>query len=127
MNFAARQAYTESSSADTRLDDAAVEAVLPISSMPFTENERPSVQWAPLMYASSSYIGVMHGFRFATEPSTRNAMGNQPFGYFAALGAMHGWSDGPTLDSGGKRWDATKLGQQLATDIFGTRAPGLRF
>jgi NAD(P)-dependent dehydrogenase (short-subunit alcohol dehydrogenase family) len=40
---------------------------------------------------------------------------------------MHGWADGPTLDSGGKRWDATKLGQQLATDIFKTRAPGLRF
>jgi hypothetical protein len=36
----------------------------------------------------------MHGFRIATEPSTRKAMGNQPFGYFAALGAMHGWSDG---------------------------------
>src|SRR6266550_1466067 len=92
MNPLARD--TESSSADTRLDVAAVEAVLPISRMPFTENERPIVQWAPLMYASSSYIGVMHGFRFATEPSTRTAMGNQPLGYFAALGAMHGWSDG---------------------------------
>jgi NAD(P)-dependent dehydrogenase (short-subunit alcohol dehydrogenase family) len=40
---------------------------------------------------------------------------------------MHGWSDGPTIDGGGKRWDATKLGQQIATDIFKTRAPGLRF
>ncbi|MEY2453036.1 MAG: hypothetical protein QOD92_2610 [Acidimicrobiaceae bacterium] len=40
---------------------------------------------------------------------------------------MHGWTDGPTIDSGGKRWDATKLGQQIATDIFKTRAPGLRF
>ena len=40
---------------------------------------------------------------------------------------MHGWADGPTIDSGGKRWDAAKLGQQLATDIFKTRAPGLRF
>ena len=39
---------------------------------------------------------------------------------------MHGWADGPTLDNGGKRWDAAKLGQQLATDIFKTRAPGLR-
>jgi len=46
------------------------------------------------MYASSSFVGVMHGYRFATEPSTRNALSNQPFGYFAALGAMHGWSDG---------------------------------
>ncbi len=40
---------------------------------------------------------------------------------------MQGWTDGPTLANGGKRWDATKLGRQLATDIFGTRAPGLRY
>jgi NAD(P)-dependent dehydrogenase (short-subunit alcohol dehydrogenase family) len=39
---------------------------------------------------------------------------------------MQGWSDGAKLSNGGKRWDATKLGQQLATDIFKTRAPGLR-
>ena len=40
---------------------------------------------------------------------------------------MKGWEDGPTLNNGGKRWDASKLGQQLATDVFGTRAPGLRY
>ena len=39
---------------------------------------------------------------------------------------MQGWTDGARLGNGGKRWDATKLGQQLATDIFKTRAPGLR-
>ncbi len=40
---------------------------------------------------------------------------------------MEGWSDGPAIDAKGKRWDATKLGQQLATDVFKTRAPGLRY
>jgi NAD(P)-dependent dehydrogenase (short-subunit alcohol dehydrogenase family) len=40
---------------------------------------------------------------------------------------MKGWADGPTIGNGGKRWDATKLGQQLATDVFFTRAPGLRY
>jgi NAD(P)-dependent dehydrogenase (short-subunit alcohol dehydrogenase family) len=40
---------------------------------------------------------------------------------------MRGWSDGPTITSDGKRWDATKLGTQLATGLFGTRAPGLRY
>jgi NAD(P)-dependent dehydrogenase (short-subunit alcohol dehydrogenase family) len=40
---------------------------------------------------------------------------------------MKGWSDGPTIHNGGKRWDATKLGTQMATDVFGTRAPGLRY
>ncbi len=40
---------------------------------------------------------------------------------------MHGWTDGPKINNGAKRWDATKLGQQLATDVFHTRAPGLRY
>ena len=40
---------------------------------------------------------------------------------------MDGWTDGPTLNNGGKRWDAEKLGMQLATDIFKTRTPGLRY
>ena len=40
---------------------------------------------------------------------------------------MRGWSEGPSISNGGKRWDADKLGQQLATDVFGTRTPGLRY
>lgn len=40
---------------------------------------------------------------------------------------MKGWEDGPTINNGGKRWDAGKLGTQLATDVFFTRAPGLRY
>ena len=40
---------------------------------------------------------------------------------------MRGWSDGPKVGNGGKRWDATTLGQVLATDVFSTRAPGLRY
>jgi NAD(P)-dependent dehydrogenase (short-subunit alcohol dehydrogenase family) len=40
---------------------------------------------------------------------------------------MKGWEDGPTVNNGGTRWDAEKLGQILATDVFGTRAPGLRY
>lgn len=40
---------------------------------------------------------------------------------------MRGWTDGPSINNGAKRWDATKLGSQLATDVFGTRAPGLRY
>jgi NAD(P)-dependent dehydrogenase (short-subunit alcohol dehydrogenase family) len=40
---------------------------------------------------------------------------------------MQGWSEGPSISNGGARWDAEKLGQQLATDVFRTRAPGLRY
>ncbi|MEO6988012.1 MAG: SDR family NAD(P)-dependent oxidoreductase [Aquihabitans sp.] len=40
---------------------------------------------------------------------------------------MEGWTEGATINNGGKRWDATKLGNQMATDVFHTRAPGLRY
>ena len=39
---------------------------------------------------------------------------------------MNGWSETTEVCSGEKRWDATKLGQILSTDLFCTRAPGLR-
>ncbi len=39
---------------------------------------------------------------------------------------MTGWTDGPSITTT-ERWDATRLGQQLATDVFGVRAPGLRY
>lgn len=39
---------------------------------------------------------------------------------------MQGWSDGAAITTSA-RWDATKLGMQLATDVFQTRAPGLRY
>ena len=54
------------------------------------------VQWMPLFGASLRYLAVMHPFRFVTEAGTRDALKHHPFwgGYFDALGAMHGWSDG---------------------------------
>lgn len=39
---------------------------------------------------------------------------------------MGGWTESATISNGGQRWDATKLGEILATDVFKTRAPGLR-
>jgi NAD(P)-dependent dehydrogenase (short-subunit alcohol dehydrogenase family) len=39
---------------------------------------------------------------------------------------MEGWREARTVSNGGRRWDATKLGVILGTDLFGTRAPGLR-
>jgi NAD(P)-dependent dehydrogenase (short-subunit alcohol dehydrogenase family) len=42
------------------------------------------------------------------------------------LSLMQGWAKRATISSGGKRWDASKLGQVMATEIFQTRAPGLR-
>ncbi|MCU1620267.1 MAG: putative short-chain dehydrogenase/reductase [Modestobacter sp.] len=39
---------------------------------------------------------------------------------------MGGWYEKASAGNGQQRWDATKLGQVFATDVFGTRAPGLR-
>jgi NAD(P)-dependent dehydrogenase (short-subunit alcohol dehydrogenase family) len=39
---------------------------------------------------------------------------------------MGGWTEDVTVSNGGTRWDATELGDLFATDVFKTRAPGLR-
>ena len=45
-----------------------------------------------------------------------------------AIGETFSWRAGVRPDDRQRRdiWDATKLGQRLATDVFRTRAPGLR-
>ncbi|HVV08034.1 SDR family NAD(P)-dependent oxidoreductase [Amycolatopsis sp.] len=42
------------------------------------------------------------------------------------LSLMQGWTKRVTTSNGGRRWDATKLGTVMATEIFQTRTPGLR-
>jgi NAD(P)-dependent dehydrogenase (short-subunit alcohol dehydrogenase family) len=39
---------------------------------------------------------------------------------------MSGWQEAATISADGERWDAATLGMRMATDIFRTRAPGLR-
>jgi NAD(P)-dependent dehydrogenase (short-subunit alcohol dehydrogenase family) len=49
---------------------------------------------------------------------------------FKAIGEkiswMQGWSEARVVRNGEKPWNAEKLGQLLTTDLFATRAPGLR-
>lgn len=53
------------------------------------------VQWAPLLRDSMMFLGVQHGFRFATERGTREGMKGPFFhGWYQSLSALHGWSDG---------------------------------
>jgi NAD(P)-dependent dehydrogenase (short-subunit alcohol dehydrogenase family) len=40
---------------------------------------------------------------------------------------MIGWSNGATISSGGRRWDPEKLTPMVNADLFGCRAPGLRY
>ena len=39
---------------------------------------------------------------------------------------MGGWTEDVTISNGGRRWEAEKLGDVFAVDVFKTRAPGLR-
>ncbi|WP_009472444.1 SDR family NAD(P)-dependent oxidoreductase [Rhodococcus sp. JVH1] len=39
---------------------------------------------------------------------------------------LQGWTPVSTVSNGGKRWDANKLGAVMGTDVFRTRAAGLR-
>ena len=39
---------------------------------------------------------------------------------------MKGWHEAASISSGEHRWDATKLGTVFNTELFGSRAPGLR-
>lgn len=65
------------------------------SKVPQGEFTSAGVQWKSLMKGSLLYLGVMHSFRLATEAGTRKGLDNSIVGgYFKALGALHGWSDG---------------------------------
>jgi len=37
------------------------------------------------------------------------------------------WSNGRTISAGGQRWEPSKLSAAINADLFGTRAPGLRY
>ena len=39
---------------------------------------------------------------------------------------IEGWRYGPTINNCGTRWQPATLGAQINTDIFHSRAPGLR-
>ena len=40
---------------------------------------------------------------------------------------MQGWTEKKSISSGGKPWDAEKLASIMATELFGSRHPGMRF
>jgi hypothetical protein len=40
---------------------------------------------------------------------------------------MQPWSNGPSISAGKKRWEPAKLTPLVNADLFGCRAPGLRY
>ena len=71
---------------------------------------------------------VLPGSSLTTDEELRQWVRDNAWGHHACGTCAMGpdVSANAVLDSKGKRWDATTLGQQLATDIFKTRTPGLR-
>ncbi len=54
-----------------------------------------SIQWGPLLEQSLFFAAVEHGFRVATEPSTRDRLSGKFFpDWGRSIGNIHGWSDG---------------------------------
>jgi len=83
-------------SENTRPTDASTVAVRAVVSP--AESPNTGIQWRGLLKGSMNYLAVMHAFRITTEKGTREGLHNSiAGGYFKALGAMHGWSDGDGL------------------------------
>jgi hypothetical protein len=59
---------------------------------------RDGVQWSDLLAQSLLFTSVMHGFRIATEPSTRGDLKGPFFrDYLSSLKRLRGWRDGDSL------------------------------
>src|SRR5690349_6277517 len=52
------------------------------------------VEWSDLTRSSLRFLGVMHGFRLATEPGTRAGGFGVGHDFVRGLGNLHGWADG---------------------------------
>ena len=57
-------------------------------------SEAPKVDWTGLSRSSLRFIGVMHAFRWATEPGTRAGGFGWGSGYTSSVARLHGWADG---------------------------------
>lgn len=98
--FLACAVYAESEDAPvevTAVETSHSDAEPIVATAPLTETSEASegVQWKPLISQSMLFLGIQHGFRFATEAGTREGM-RGPFlnGWYQSLSALHGWSDG---------------------------------
>lgn len=86
-----------SSSLDAPVDSggSAATSGTGIMAVASTSKQETGVDWLHLAEDSLAFLAVSHGFRYATESSTRRQFGKPFFpNYFAAVSNLHGWSDG---------------------------------
>lgn len=83
--------------ADSDSPDAAAEpsTLAPRRSKEFSVLDQKTVNWDKVMLQSGFFLGIKHGFRFWTEPGTREGLKGPFFRDWArSNGSMHGWADG---------------------------------
>jgi len=79
--------YLRSLAASLLIGPLAVANNLPEPPRPF--------EWGSALRQSALFLGIQHGFRFATEPGTRAAMkGRFLHDYLESVKGMRGWGDG---------------------------------
>ncbi|SEF57480.1 NAD(P)-dependent dehydrogenase, short-chain alcohol dehydrogenase family [Thermomonospora echinospora] len=88
---------------------------------PFEPDELGADEYHPMDPAGSSPLVA-----WLASDEAQHVTGQVVRAIHDKIHLMRGWHEAATISSGEKRWDATTLGLQMATDIFGTRAPGLR-
>jgi hypothetical protein len=70
-------------------------AAAPAADSSAAADETGSVQWGSLFKESLFFLGVEHGFRLSTDPSTRHGFkGSFITGYVDSVENLHGWADG---------------------------------
>jgi len=56
--------------------------------------QKGETDWKSILWQSSAFLAIEHGFRFATEPGTREQFGGPFFrGYGNAVKGLKGWGD----------------------------------
>jgi len=96
-------------------------ATMPGAGDPFEPNDLEDDEYHPMDPAGSSPIVA-----WLASDEAQHVTGQVIRVVHDKIFLMRGWTEEAEVSSGGRRWDATKLGSVFATEIFKTRAPGLR-
>lgn len=99
-----------------------ITATMPGMGDSFEPDEVPDGEWHPMDPANSSPLVA-----WLASDEAAHVTGQVIRAIEDRIIWMQGWKERRVVSAGGRRWDATALGSVLATDLFETRAPGMRF
>jgi NAD(P)-dependent dehydrogenase (short-subunit alcohol dehydrogenase family) len=98
-----------------------ITATMPGAPAAVEPDEIPFDEWHPMDPAGSSPIVA-----WLASDEAQHVTGQVIRMIGDTIYLMRPWDEVASVSSGSKRWDATTLGQVFSTDIFRSRAPGLR-